>query len=106
MNCKSFDRLIGSFIENRGEIKESAEFIRHMDACESCRKDFETDFYAFWGLKMLGDPDLDSYDIQEEMDRMITDTRTQIKNDQSIRIIIGLLIAAACIIVLFIILNH
>ena len=48
MNCKSFDRLIGSFIENRGEIKESAEFIRHMDTCENCRKDFETDFYAFW----------------------------------------------------------
>ena len=55
---------------------------------------------------MLGDPDLDSYDIQEEMNRMITDTRTQIKNDQSIRIIIALLIAAACIIVLFIILSH
>ena len=106
MNCKSFDRLIGSFIENRGEIKESAEFIRHMDECESCRKDFETDFYAFWGLKMLGDADLDSYDIHEEMVRMITDARNQIKNEQSLKIIIGLLIAAACIIVLFIILNH
>ena len=105
MNCKSFDRLIGSFIEKNGDIKEAAEFIKHMDECESCRNDFESDFYAFWGLKMLDNPEVDSYDIHQEMIKTITDARNRIRNEQSLKVIIALLITAACIIVLFFILN-
>lgn len=82
MDCKSFDKLTAGFIKYKGEIKETKDFIRHFDECENCRKDFESNFYTYWGLKMLNDPDIDSYNIKDEMKSTLLIARQKIKYDK------------------------
>ena len=103
MNCKSFGKQIGSFIEYKGEIKDAKEFIKHFDNCKQCRDEFESDFYAYWGLKMLNNPDLDSYNIAEELQKTLTGARQRIKYDKYAVIIFALIIIAACGILAFLI---
>lgn len=96
MNCKSFDKLIGPFIEHKGHINETKEFIKHFDCCKKCREEFESNFYAFWGLKMLNNPDIDSYDIGEEMTNTIKTAREQLKNERIVKICLVVVILIVC----------
>lgn len=106
MNCKTFDKLIASFIENKGDIKENKEFIKHFESCSQCRQEFESDFYAFWGLKMLSDSDVDRYNIGEEMKNTLDAARQQIKYDKFVVIGFVVIILMACMLILFLILKN
>lgn len=96
MNCKTFSKEIPYFIEHNGETKDAKEFIKHFDTCKQCRDEFESDFYAYWGLKMLNDPDLDSYNIAFELKKTLNAARQRIKYDKYAIIIFILIILAAC----------
>lgn len=96
MNCRNFGKLIATFIEHKGEIKEAKEFIKHFDSCKQCRDEFETDFYAYWGLKMLNNPDIDSYNIADELQKTLNAARQRIKYDKYAVIVFALIILAAC----------
>lgn len=106
MNCKSFDKLIQQFIENKGDIKEAKDFLNHLDNCSKCKEEFESDFYAFWGVKMLNNPDIDSYNIGDELENTINSAKKKIRNDRLIVVSLSVLIIMSCIaIVYFILLN-
>lgn len=96
MNCKSFGKHIAPFIEYKGEIKDVKEFIKHFDSCKQCREEFESDFYAYWGLKMLNNPDVDSYNIADELNKTLLAARQKIKYDKYVLIGFILIILAAC----------
>ena len=103
MNCKNFSKEIATFIEHKGEIKDAKEFIQHFDSCKQCRDEFETDFYAYWGLKMLNNPDIDSYNIADELQKTLTAARQRIKYDKYVVIAFVFIILAACAILAFLI---
>ena len=41
MDCKTASSKIQSFLSDSLSVKEQREFIRHISACENCRKDTE-----------------------------------------------------------------
>jgi hypothetical protein len=83
MTCQNAARMIPDFIEDKLEIQEIEELMKHIDHCGSCKEELSIQFLIHAGLIELEDGK--SFNLQSELDETLENAHRKIKMHHFIR---------------------
>jgi len=102
MDCKEFERLIPSFIEQKQDFQTIKKFLVHMDECPDCKEELVIQFLVTEGMQRLEEGD--AFDLQNELEQQIIEAKKKLRFHNAflrigvvVEIIAMLLIAAGII---------
>ena len=76
MDCKSFEKMIPDFLEDRLSNRKLDEFLTHMDSCDDCREELSIQFLVFAGMPRLETGE--TFHLQRELSAAVESARTRL----------------------------
>ena len=86
MDCKEFNKLIPSFIEDTLEGKEAVRFLDHMNECEECREEVHIQYLVREGLARLEDGS--NFNLSGELNNKVDEYRRDLKHRKQALIVL------------------
>lgn len=78
MECREAQKLVNSFIEDKLDSRKLADFLEHIENCESCREELSIQFLVKEGMQRLEDGNM--FDLQSELLQKLEAARRRIKH--------------------------
>lgn len=99
MECKEFEKMIPSFLEQKMDYDTLKEFRSHIYSCENCKEELTIQFLVTEGIQRLEKGD--AFDLRKELDFRLTEAKKKLVWYRHMRkITLGLEIAAILFFVL------
>lgn len=79
MDCKEFEKLIPSFLEQRMDYQTLKHFIDHANECAECKEELTIQFLVTEGITRLEDGS--SFDMQKELTARMNTAKAKIRRN-------------------------
>lgn len=102
MTCSEAEKMIPVFLDDSLDNKNLGEFIEHMNSCPDCKEELTIQFLIKVGMKRLEDGD--TFNLQGELDGMLSNARHRMKVRHSLQVLadfLQLLVVFAIMIIIF-----
>ncbi len=76
MDCKTFEKMIPDFIDDKLEYAQLARFRDHYVSCQECREELAIQYLVREGMARLEEGS--AFDLQKELDRHLDEARKKI----------------------------
>ncbi len=87
MTCLEAEKLIVPYIEHTITANELQDFMDHIDSCENCREELETQYMVSVGLELLDNEEQGDYDILGRFLHSLSDAKRFLKGLTALEIV-------------------
>lgn len=85
MDCQEAQEKMMDFVRCRMEDDELEAFLEHIDTCRECYEELQIDYCVYEGIKMLDEESKDSFNIQQELDNYIRQSKDKLHRKRRFR---------------------
>lgn len=106
LSCREAESMIGAYLNNTISDKDKAAFLKHIDNCDKCYQELETDFMVDTTVHYLNEDALDrSYNLQPLLKTHLKKSREELSMEHRRKIFRIAVSAVTGILLVFLILD-
>nr|WP_242828849.1 zf-HC2 domain-containing protein [[Eubacterium] cellulosolvens] len=106
LTCREAEALIGAYLNNTISDRDKAAFLKHIDNCDKCYEELETDFMVNTTVRYLNEDSLDRpYNLQPLLKTHLKKSREELVGQRRLRIFRIAVSAVTGLLFLFLILD-
>ncbi len=82
MNCMEARRMITPFVKKELSLKDTEDFLNHVENCEDCMEELDIYYIAFHASDLLDSKDKHEYDFEKMLQEEIRSARRSISRSR------------------------